>query len=75
MHLSRCKFEETKDLVGRRIGEMVNLAESRQIIISVKNRGDGRSTPPLKNIGQEEGKTVDSDLIILTNFIFPGALN
>ena len=34
-HLCKCQFEETKDPVDRRIGEMVNVVESRQIVTSM----------------------------------------
>ena len=34
-HLCKCQFEETKDPIDRRIGEMVNVVESRQIVTSM----------------------------------------
>ena len=73
-HLCKCQFEDSKDPIDRRVGEMVNVLESRQITLSKQDQVD-ITKPPLKNIGSEDGKDVDADLIVLLNFVLPGVLN
>ncbi len=52
-HLRDCQFESSKDIIDRRIAEMVNLLETRQIILSpddMLHEAAQNIQTPLKNI-------------------------
>ena len=72
-HLCEGRFERSNDPIDRKLIEMVNLLEARQIAVAAKVTNE--KVTPLKNISSDENKSAKGTQIILTNFILPGVLN